>query len=70
MESKCPHCLGYGWVCEFHMDKPWEGTAVTGACDCGGAGCNCICNMNGDPRGVFDAVYASTDPDNVKNWVQ
>lgn len=67
---KCVLCKDTGWVCEAHMDRPWKGTAVAGACDCGGAGCNCVCNPDGNADGIFDAVYASTDPDVVKRWVQ
>lgn len=63
----CPHCLGTGWVCEFHMGRPWEGK---NACGCGGAGTNCVCNPGGNADGIFDAVFASTDPDKVKTWIQ
>lgn len=63
----CVLCKDTGWVCEFHMDKPWEGE---GACGCGGAGCNCVCNPNGEDRGMFDAVYAAVDETQVKSWIQ
>ncbi len=54
-------------MCEWHPDKPWDGA---GACGCGGAGMTCTCNPTGNVDKVFGAVYASTDPTNVKNWVQ
>ena len=62
---QCIHCRDTGWVCESHLDKPWEGD---GACGCGAAGCNCSCNPDGDY--VLDAVYASVEPDKVKRWIQ
>lgn len=66
---KCLCCKDTGWVCENHLDKPWGETGVEGSCNCG-AGTNCSCNPDGNADGVFDAVYASVDPDNVKTWVQ
>jgi hypothetical protein len=39
---KCFVCEDYGWVCEAHPDKPFEGEH---ACTCGGAGAPCpSCN--------------------------
>ena len=40
-DSECPYCLGTGWVCENHTDRPWlDGVG----CHCGGAGMPCTCN--------------------------
>ena len=32
---KCLLCEDCGWVCEVHLDRPWEGEH---ACGCGSAG--------------------------------
>jgi hypothetical protein len=38
----CVRCENCRWVCENHLDRPWEGLH---ACACGGAGAPCpICN--------------------------
>lgn len=65
-EKICPLCNGTGWVCEFHLDIPWnEGEG----CGCGGAGANCICNPNGDvPEGFL--TIASVDDEKPKTWMQ
>lgn len=63
----CEACAGSGWVCEAHPDKLSQVT-TDGGCDCGAPAANCACNPGGDAQ--FDAVYASTDPSNVKEWVQ
>lgn len=54
----CVHCLGSGWVCENHMDRPSD-VITEGGCDCGGAAAPCRCN----PAASFDfaEVYASVD---------
>jgi hypothetical protein len=42
----CQRCDGCRWVCENHLDRPWQGPR---ACDCGGAGAPCpICNVPDD----------------------
>jgi len=47
---KCSRCIGSGWVCENHDNRPWEGLY---ACDCGGAGMPCPdCNW---PKDAGDA---------------
>ncbi len=63
----CETCAGSGWVCEAHPDKPSEVTTANG-CTCGEPATNCACNPGGDAQ--FDAVYASNDPSNVKEWIQ
>lgn len=55
-KALCLYCHGTGWVCERHMDKPWEGP---NACECGGAGTNCGCNPEGNHD--FDEVIAEID---------
>lgn len=40
----CEICKGELWVCENHMDVPWNGGNQT--C-CGGAGSPCECNPEG-----------------------
>ena len=35
---KCRLCEDYGWVCEEHPERPWEGPH---ACICGAAGAPC-----------------------------
>jgi len=60
----CVHCLGSGWVCENHMDRPSD-VITEGGCDCGGAAAPCICN----PDAAFEGwvkLFASTDPDALK----
>ena len=40
----CQRCDGCRWVCENHLDRPWQGP-----CDCGGAGAPCpLCNVPDD----------------------
>jgi hypothetical protein len=39
---ECPHCEGWGWVCENHPDLPWESGSARD-CGCGGAGMPCRC---------------------------
>jgi hypothetical protein len=34
----CLQCDGTGWVCENHIDQPWDGIH---GCTCGGAGAPC-----------------------------
>jgi hypothetical protein len=63
----CPNCLGCGWVCEDHPDRP-SGLVRTDGCQCGGAGVPCACNP--EARFDFAAVIASVDPDAVRNWAQ
>jgi hypothetical protein len=54
----CVHCLGSGWVCENHMDRPSD-VIAEGGYDYGGAAAPCRCN----PAASFDfaEVYASVD---------
>lgn len=41
---QCTICDDVGWVCENHLDRPWEGPR---ACGCGGAGALCPrCNVS------------------------
>lgn len=63
----CTTCQGSGWVCERHPDQPSAVTTV-GGCACGAPAENCACNPDG--HGSFDAVYASVDPETVKEWMQ
>lgn len=47
IDKDCDICLGEGWVCEIHQDKPWR----EDGCMCS-AGKNCVCNIDGDfPEG-------------------
>lgn len=62
-DKTCETCKGTGWICENHMDTPWG--CGLGECDCG-AGCNCLCNPNGEVE--WQAVYATTEPQEVKAW--
>lgn len=40
-QKECRNCLGERWVCENHLDLPWEHSK---GCDCG-AGAPCpVCN--------------------------
>jgi hypothetical protein len=57
---KCILCAGTGWVCEWHLSKPWEGP---GACGCGGAGTNCTCNPEGQVDDSDWLYLASVDPE-------
>ena len=60
----CDICNNTGWICE-NCGTQWEKENGETCC---GAGENCICNPNGNFE--FAAVYASVNPDEVKNWVQ
>ena len=62
-DKTCEICKGTGWVCENHLNKPWG--SDPGECECG-AGSNCICNPNGEVE--WDVVYATVEPDEVKEW--
>ena len=42
----CPRCDNTHWVCENHLDRPWEGPR---ACGCGGAGAPCPACNERDP---------------------
>lgn len=55
---KCVRCLGSGWVCEDHLDRPSDVTSE-GGCDCGGAAAPCKCNPGAHYE--FDFVFASVD---------
>jgi hypothetical protein len=48
---KCTTCDDIGWVCEHHLDRPWDGPR---ACECDAAGAPCpSCNIpaeSGIPR--------------------
>jgi hypothetical protein len=56
--SNCPTCAGMGWVCEEHMDRPWQHDG------CGGAGVGCLCN----PALFvpFEEVLAEVDEDDER----
>lgn len=62
-DKACESCKGTGWVCENHIETPFGNGQ--GECDCG-AGCNCLCNPHGEVE--WQAVYATTDPETVKEW--
>jgi hypothetical protein len=49
----CERCDGTGWVCESHINKPWEDSGSDKSCNCGGAGRNCDCN----PDAKFPPTY-------------
>jgi hypothetical protein len=59
-QVKCVKCLGSGWVCEDHQDRPSE-VVIEGGCDCGGAAVPCACNP--DAAFEFTQVYATVDPE-------
>jgi hypothetical protein len=45
---KCLLCEDTGWVCENHLDQPWEGPHT---CSCGGAGMPCAkCNPSSEDK--------------------
>lgn len=60
---KCEICEGTGWVCE-NCGTRWE---LSDGGTCCGAGNPCVCNPNADFE--FEAVIASTSPDEVKTWM-
>lgn len=66
-DRACELCAGTGWVCENHTTKPWGKNLGSGECDCG-AGNNCVCNPNGEVE--WAVVYATTEPNKVKGWMQ
>lgn len=42
-DADCPYCLGLGWVCEEHTDRPWLKGDSDNDC-CGAPGMPCTCN--------------------------
>lgn len=47
-DPDCPVCLGGGWTCELHEDRPWSsivGDELGCAPDCPGPGVPCKCNQ-------------------------
>lgn len=60
----CELCEDTGWVCE-NCGTRWE---LASGDTCCGAGKACVCNP--DANFEWQAVYASTDPDQVTDWVQ
>lgn len=58
---KCAQCLGSGWVCEDHPDRPSD-VVTEGGCDCGGAAAPCTCNPNAIFEGWVE-VFAVNDPE-------
>jgi hypothetical protein len=56
---KCAKCLGCGWVCEDHLDRPSDLVADEGGCNCGGAAVACTCNPDADYE--FADVYACVE---------
>lgn len=62
MPVKCELCEDTGVVCE-NCGTRWE---LENGDTCCGAGNPCVCGAEFQ----WGAVYASTDPDEVKEWVQ
>jgi len=58
----CEICEGTGWVCE-NCGTRWQ---LMNRETCCGAGQNCVCNPNGDVD--WKVVYATTEPEEVKEW--
>ena len=56
--TDCPICGGCGWVCEGHLDQPWEHD------ECGGAGAACVCNPAAAV--AWREVYAEVPPDDER----
>lgn len=63
MGDGCDICNGTGWVCENHPEMPSGDGA--GECNCGAAR-PCVCNPG--CHVAWQAVYASTAPDQVDVW--
>jgi hypothetical protein len=62
MTENCRICKGARWVCEAHMDKPWDGASdAPEACHRGGAGAPCpACNLgDGEHRPEMPVGYVS-----------
>jgi hypothetical protein len=62
MNENCLICLGVGWVCENHIDKPWCDDL---GCTCG-AGLPCECNVGDEPgidevdiRRIFQETFVT-----------
>lgn len=52
--ADCRNCAGEGWVCENHLDMPWQGGDQT--C-CGGAGAPCpVCNGRMAVSGLLSTI--------------
>ena len=80
---QCPICHGARWVCETHIDKPWDGASDhADACHCGGAGMPCPgCNWPAEgeppemPEGYRSFTSTSAPPEEVPDlddldWVE
>jgi hypothetical protein len=50
MDQMCPICLGVGWVCRSHPDKPWH-EELGCVCDTGQP---CECNEEEETDHVLD----------------
>ena len=59
---KCELCENTGVVCE-NCGTVWE---LPDGETCCGAGMQCVCGAEFQ----FEAIYASTEPEAVKEWVQ
>jgi len=57
-QMKCANCLGFGWVCEDHQDRP-SALVIEGGCDCGAEAAPCRCNPAAEFE--FAEVFASVD---------
>lgn len=56
-------CDDVGWVCENHLNRPWDGPR---ACTCGGAGAPCpACNtpMDGEAPRMPGGFRVEVDKD-------
>ena len=50
LPMRCENCDGTGFVCEVHINRPWN---CPRACGCGAAGMPCIiCNGDGEKPDV------------------
>jgi hypothetical protein len=55
MHVKCRFCQVSGWVCERHLERPWDGD---GACGCRAPGAPCpACNAANYGDAPADAVW-------------
>lgn len=62
IEQACRNCAGNEWVCENHLDRPWDGTSADpAACGCG-AGAPCpVCSPEMANAGLLTVKQGLVD---------
>jgi hypothetical protein len=57
--SDCRNCAGEGWVCENHLDQPWEESGHAANC---GAGAPCpVCRSDMANAGILGLLKEASE---------